>query len=115
MRRAFRAVGVLLVVAGVLGFFQNPVLGLFTVDLLHNLVHVTSGALTLLAARRGIGTMRTWGKALGLLYFSVAIAGFALPAGYLMGMMHLNLPDNLLHLALAAAFAYYGLLAPPRL
>lgn len=113
MRRVFRVVGVVLVGVGALGFFQNPVLGLFAVNLLHNIVHLASGALTLLAAHQGIGPMRTWANLLGLLYLIVAIAGFT--AGNLFGMMHLNIPDNLLHLALAVLFAYYGLLAPPRL
>ncbi|MGH9173960.1 MAG: DUF4383 domain-containing protein [Vicinamibacterales bacterium] len=115
MRRAYVAMGAALMFVGVLGFLHNPVLGLFQVNLLHNLVHVTSGALTLLAARHGIGAMRTWGKAFGLFYLALSIAGSTLPDGDLMGVLHLSLSDNLLHLALSGFFLYYGLLAPPRL
>jgi hypothetical protein len=106
--------GSVLLLAGVLGFFQNPLLGLFEVNAVHNVVHLASGALTLLAARQGIGAMRIWGKTFGLVYLAVAIAGWLAPGGDLFGLMHLNLPDNVLHVALAMVFLYFGLLAPPR-
>jgi hypothetical protein len=115
MRRPYRVVGAILLIAGFAGFWQNPVFGVFEVNLLHNVVHLASGALTLLAANRGIGAMRRWGKAFGAFYLLVAIAGFALADGNVMGVLHLNQPDNALHLGLAAFFLYCGLLAPPRL
>jgi hypothetical protein len=99
---------------GIAGFVMpSPLLGLFEVNALHNIVHLVSGALTLVAAAQGIGAMRTWGRLAGATYLGVAIAGFVEPD--LFGLMHLNLPDNLLHLALAAVFLYVGLIAPPKL
>lgn len=115
MRRPYLLTGALLVVFGIAGFFQDPLLGLFEVNPVHNLVHLVSGLFVLAAASYGIGTMRTCGKMLGLLYLALAIAGFALPAGDIFRVMHLNQPDNMLHLYLAGFFMYYGLLAPPRL
>ena len=115
MRSAYFVLGAFLIAAGILGFFQNPLLGRFPVNTAHNLVHLTSGAFTLMAAGQGIGEMRIWGKTFGLFYLAIAIAGFVFPGGDLFGVMHLNLADNLLHLGLSGIFLYYGLLAPPQL
>jgi hypothetical protein len=114
MRTIYLAIGSALVAAGLAGFVMpSPLFGLFEINTLHNIVHIASGALTLLAASQGIGAMRTWGRLLGPTYLALAILGFVEPD--LFGLMHLNLPDNLLHFALAAAFLYVGLIAPPKL
>ena len=105
MRLAYVLVGAMLVVAGVAGFVQQSVFGIFPVTAVHNVIHVVSGATAIQAARRGIGPMRTWGKALALLYLLVAVLGFVLPGG--------SLAHDLFHLALVIFFLYYSLLAPP--
>src|SRR5918995_3510901 len=115
MKSIFLVLGAVLVFVGILGFVMpSPLLGLFEVNALHNVIHLASGALTLFAATQGIGAMRTWGRLLGVVYLLVAILGFVMPEGDLFGLMHVNMPDNLLHVALALVFLYFGLLAPPR-
>ena len=114
MRKIFLLLGALLLLVGTAGFvLPRPVLGTFAVNTLHNIVHVASGVLTLIASTQGIGPMRTWGRAFGFAYLGLGIVGFIVPDVF--GLMHLNLADNLLHLALALPFLYVGLLAPPRL
>ena len=114
MKSIYLALGAVLVLLGILGFvMSSPLLSLFEVNTLHNIVHLASGALTLLAASQGIGAMRSWGRILGFIYLAVAIAGFVEPSLY--GLMPVNLPDNLLHVGLAAIFLYIGFLAPPTL
>lgn len=114
MRNIYFALGGVLVLVGVLGFVMpSPLRGLFEVNTLLNIIHLASGALTLLAASQGIGGMRTWGRICGLIYLAVAIIGFVDPSVF--GLMHVNLSDNLLHLGLAAGFLYVGFLAPPTL
>ena len=114
MRGIYRAIAVALVSAGMLGYFQNPVLGLFTANPYHNLLHVGSGLATLVAARRGILAMRRWGMLAGLIYSALAIVGFTSSRGNVFGLMHLDRPDNILHAVLAGIFLYYSWLAPPR-
>jgi hypothetical protein len=114
VKNIYFVLGGVLVLVGVLGFVMpSPLLGLFEVNTLHNIIHLVSGALTLLAASQGVGAMRTWGRIFGLVYLAVGIAGFVDPS--LFGVMHVNLPDNLLHIGLAAIFLYVGFLAPPTL
>jgi hypothetical protein len=112
VKNIYFALGSVLVLVGVLGFVMpSPLVGLFEVNTLHNIIHLASGAVTLLVASQGIGAMRTWGRIFGLIYLAVAIAGFVEPSLY--GLMHVNMPDNLLHVGLAAIFLYIGFLAPP--
>jgi hypothetical protein len=114
VKNIYFVLGGVLVLVGVVGFVMpSPLLGLFEVNTLHNIIHLASGALTLLAASQSIGAMRTWGRIIGLIYLAVAIAGVVDPS--LFGLMHVNLPDNLLHFGLAAIFLYVGFLAPPTL
>jgi hypothetical protein len=116
MKILYLVLGSVLVLVGILGFvLPTPLLGLFEVDMNHNIIHIASGALTLFAAMQGIGGMRLWGKIFGLVYLAVAILGFVIPGGDIFGLIHVNMPDNLLHLALAAVFLYVGFLAPPTL
>jgi uncharacterized protein DUF4383 len=113
MKNLYLLLGGVLVLVGLAGFvLPSPLLGLFEVNALHNIVHLATGGLTLLAATQGIGAMRMWGKILGAAYLVVGIAGFVSPDVF--GMMHVNAPDNLLHLALAVIYLYVGLIAPPR-
>ena len=113
MKNLYFVLGSVLVLVGVAGFVMpSPLLGLFEVNAFHNIVHLATGGLTLVAASQGIGAMRTWGKILGAVYLAVGIAGFVSPDMF--GLMQVNMPDNLLHLALAAVYLYVGLIAPPR-
>ena len=113
MKNIYLVLGSVLVLVGILGFVMpSPLLGIFEVNTLHNIIHLASGGLTILAATQGIGAMRTWGRVFGLVYLAVGILGFVDPN--LFGLMHVNMPDNLLHVALAAIFLYVGFVAPPR-
>lgn len=113
MKTLYLVVGSVLVLVGIVGFVMpSPLFGVFEVNALHNVIHLLSGALTILAATQGVGAMRTWGRIFGIVYLAVGIAGFVTPDLY--GLMHVNTPDNLLHIGLAAVFLYVGLIAPPR-
>lgn len=110
--------GWVLVLVGLWGFFQDPILGIFETGFLHNLVHLLSGAVLLAAAYINNGEhARTANLTLGLVYLVVVILGFATPA-LLQGIIDFGygdgganqttnvfaIPDNWLHLALAATF-----------
>jgi|SRR5919108_6241128 hypothetical protein len=113
MKNIYFVLGGVLVLVGILGFvLPSPLLGIFEVNMLHNIIHLASGALTILAATQGIGAMRTWGRVFGVIYLVVGIVGFVDPT--LFGLMHVNNPDNLLHIVLATIFLYVGFVAPPR-
>lgn len=112
-------VGAVLVVAGIVGFFYNAeftsdegvhdaVFGILDVNGWHNVVHIATGALGLVAFAAGAYAARAYAGVLGLVYGAVAVWGFILGDGEsILSIVPVNTEDNVLHLALGAV----GLLA----
>lgn len=100
-------IGIVLLIVGIVGFFHHPILGLFGVNLLHNGVHLLTGAIFLwagLASSAPVKKVNTW---LGVVYVLVAILGFFGLLTFLMvgGSMD---PDNFLHLGTGVVSALIG-------
>ena len=107
-------IGGTLVIAGIIGFFWSAsfgspgdvdeVLGLLGVNAWHNLVHIATGALGLLALRYGASGARTYAGLLGLVYVAIAVWGFILGAdGNLLGFIPVNTDDSVLHAIIGVA------------
>ena len=103
--------GATLVVAGVIGFFYTAdfgspgdvdgVLGILDVNGWHNVVHIATGVLGLLAVSYAA---RTYALGLGLVYVLVAIWGFIEgDGGAILGIVPVNTEDNILHLIIGVA------------
>jgi hypothetical protein len=101
--------GVVLLLVGLAGFVTGSPLLVFDVDPLHNIIHVVSGI-------AGLAMAGTYGKArlflivFGLVYGLVAVLGFA--TGSVLGLIMVNGPDNVLHIAIAAACLLVGFGSP---
>jgi uncharacterized protein DUF4383 len=104
-------IGAVLLVAGIIGFFYSssfgspgetdPVFGILEVNGWHNLVHIASGVLGLLAYSAGSAASRTYALAFGAVYLVVAIWGFVIGDGEsILGFIPVNTEDNILHLIL---------------
>jgi hypothetical protein len=104
-------VGAVLLVAGLIGFFYSAsfgspgdvdaVLGILDVNAWHNLVHILSGALGLLAFASGPRASRTYALAFGVVYIVVALWGFIIGSGdSILGFIPINTEDNILHVIL---------------
>lgn len=88
----------------------GDLLGVFQVNVLHNVVHLAVGALMIGAAVAGTRAARTANTAFGLIYLVLFVIGlFILGTGA--NIIALNAADNLLHLALGLALTAVGLLA----
>jgi hypothetical protein len=118
-------IGAVLVVAGIVGFFYSSsfgspgsvdeVVGLLDVNAWHNLVHVFTGALGLLAFAAGARAARTYALAFGAVYIVVAIWGFVIGSGEsILGFIPINTEDNILHVVLGALGIGAGLASPER-
>ena len=105
-------VGGALTIAGIIGFFydssfdtgssltSDAVFGVLDVNGWHNVVHLLTGLLGLAAAGYAA---RTYALGLGLVYFVVAIWGFAETSngfGVILDFLPVNTEDNILHLVL---------------
>ena len=112
--------GAVLLLIGILGFLVesnfdfgsdvegDTLLG-FEINGTHNLVHLASGALGLLAFRRR-DTARTFALAFGAVYLVVAIIGVA-QGDHVLGIIPVNGADHVLHFALAIAGLAAGFLS----
>lgn len=117
MARTFAlVVGIIFLAVGVLGFIPGVttgdglLLGIFAVDAVHNVIHLLVGALGVAAYYWD--RARLYCQGLGIVYLLVGILGF-IPAllfgdNMLLGLFHVNLADNLLHLVVGALAAYLG-------
>ena len=111
--------GVVFIVVALLGLFtdggmrmdtEDPglVLGLFPVNLLHNLVHLAFGVW-------GIAASRSWSASVqycrvgGVIYLVLALLGFVAPDGF--GLVPLGGNDIWLHVLLGVALAAVGFTA----
>lgn len=102
------------VAPGGMGMESDParaphVLGLFPVNLVHNVVHLLFGLWGLAASRSWSGA-RTYGRAGAAIYVVLAIVGFLSPSGF--GLVPLGGHDVWLHAVLAAGLAAIGFLGP---
>ncbi|HUQ85129.1 MAG TPA: DUF4383 domain-containing protein [Candidatus Limnocylindrales bacterium] len=105
-------VGVVILVVGLVGFVpplvpDGKVLGIFLVDPFHNIVHILTGALAIFASKSSESAARTYFKVFGVVYALVTVLGFTTGNG-LLGLIPVNGADNFLHLAIAAAYLYFG-------
>ena len=100
------AIGAILVLVGIIGFWNDPVFGIFEVDTLHNLVHLGTGAIMIWMAMSGMARLSA--QIFGVVYGLVAVLGLVLPGDMLLGLLEVNLHDDILHLVLAIVFLYAG-------
>jgi uncharacterized protein YacL len=121
LKKAATVVGAVFLLIGILGFVPGvtmesdgvkKLLGLFQVDATHNLIHILSG-LAFLAAAQKERWARLAFQVFGVVYALVTLIGFMVgEGGSVLGLFHVNLFDNILHLVLAAAFLYLGFATP---
>jgi hypothetical protein len=103
--------GVVYALVGILGFVNDPILGIFEVNALHNIVHLAVGAVWIFASNNA-ATAKTVNLAIGAVYLLLAFLGFV--AGDFMedlldiGSDNQALADNLLHLATGILGVYFG-------
>ncbi len=103
-----------LIAYSILGFFMNPILGIFAVDTLHNIVHLVSGILAIWFARQGDDKGAMYAKVFGIVYLLVAVLGFMqASSGKILGLLAINGADNILHVILAVVLLYVGFMMKP--
>jgi len=109
--------GIVFVLIGIAGFFVSSSMTVgnlmgFDVDIVHNLVHLLTGIVALIAVFTGWS--RLFNRIFGIIYFLIGLAGLFYPGlyfnGMLMGMMHVNAVDTGFHLiagAIAIVVGYF--------
>ena len=86
-------------------------LGLFPVNVLHNIVHLIFGIWGLIASRT-FSSAKSYCILTGSIYVFLVALGFLSPNGF--GLLPLGGYDPLLHIVLGAPLVYVGMTAKPR-
>ncbi|MEA2149593.1 MAG: hypothetical protein QOD69_1423 [Solirubrobacteraceae bacterium] len=119
------ALGAVLVVVGLIGFFVEPSFSVgdsaqrgtliaFDVNGWHNVVHLLSGVAGLALAGTA-ARARLFCIGYGIVYVVVTVLGFVVgDGGFLLSLIPINTADNLLHLAIAVTAIGIGLSSPAR-
>jgi hypothetical protein len=101
--------------AAAIGFVPNPLFGphgLFVADTAHNMVHPLTGVGFTVVALEGSRTSVVFMDVFGPIYLLVGVVGFLATGvggeGHLLGLVHVNTPDNFLHLGLGAVIGIAG-------
>ena len=105
-------IGVVFILAGILGFFQDPVLGILDVDLIHNIIHLATGILALVFTSQGEAQGRKFFLIFGIVYALVTVLGFVTGEGKILGLVSVNAADNYFHLVVTIVFLVIGLKKP---
>jgi hypothetical protein len=110
--------GAVFVVLGLAGFLVSgghhaagseggQLLGVFQVNLLHNVVHITVGAVMVAAGIVGTRQARTANTTIGVIYLALFVAGLFL-LDTAANILALNGADNVLHLVLGLVLTAVG-------
>ena len=118
IQRVAQVFGVVFILAAVAGFVAPggmgmeashesaaKALGIFPVNLLHNIVHLAFGIWGLVAAK-SFGAAKSYATIGGAIYLSLAVLGFVVPDGF--GLVPLGGNDIWLHLVLGGALLSFG-------
>lgn len=113
--------GIVFILIGILGFIPNPIIfdshdALFHADTVHSCVHIVSGVLFLLIGYAKPDFAPTFLKIFGAIYFLIGVIGIVNfgteGMGQVLGFLHVNGPDNILHIVLGVAIFIGGMIRP---
>ncbi len=128
-------IGILFVLIGAMGFIptfvQQPtaatempglsftmgagyLLGIFPINVLHNIVHLLVGGLGIFASL-SLGSARLYSGALAIFYGLLTVMGLFPPTQSTLGLIPIFGNDIWLHAVTAAIATYFGFLAKPDL
>ena len=98
---------------GILGFVPGVTkdgmyFGIFMVNTPHNILHIVSGTVFLVASVLGAGPARLWFQIFGTFYAAIALIGFVVGDGMIFGLISNNLYDAWGHAVLALGMLLIG-------
>src|SRR5437773_10614341 len=98
--------GVVFLLICILGFVpavapNEMLLNIFHVNAAHNAVHLLTGVIALVAGMAGVGASKTFFKIFGVVYGLVAVLGFVVGDGMLLGLISNIAADTWLDVGIA--------------
>lgn len=114
VQRVAQIFGVIFLIIGIAGFFfsmsmdEAMLLGMFPVNVAHNIVHLLFGLWGLAAARSFAGA-KSYAQIVGVLYLALAALGGVDPTGF--GLIPIGGNDIWLHAGIGLVLSYFGFTA----
>ena len=113
LKKAAMLFGVVFLLVGILGFVpgvtrDEMLLGIFHVNVAHNIVHLLSGAVALACGFASVSASRLYFRIFGVVYGLVAILGLVQGNTYLLGLISNNMADVWLHFAISITSLVLG-------
>jgi hypothetical protein len=114
VQRVAQIFGAIFLILGIAGFFfsasmeEGMLLGMFPVNIVHNIAHLLFGLWGLAAARSFAGA-KSYAQIAGILYLVLAVIGFVDPQTF--GLMPNYGNDIWLHALIGIVLAYFGFTA----
>jgi hypothetical protein len=113
LKKAARIFGYAFIAVGILGFVpgitnDGYLFGIFEVGVVHNIVHLLSGAVALWAGYSSEHASHLYFQIFGVIYALVAVIGIFYGDRPLLGIMAHNNADVVLHFIIAGAALYLG-------
>lgn len=87
---------------------DNHLLGIFHVNMWHNLIHIASGLVALICGAISGNAAKGYFQVFGIVYALVAILGFFNMDGPLLGYIAHNMADLILHIVIAVIALFLG-------
>ncbi|GAB2670604.1 DUF4383 domain-containing protein [Paenibacillus thermoaerophilus] len=106
---AARVIGAFFLMLGIVGLFTEHAFGMHF-DWLHTTMHLLIGGWGLWASVQESAS-QSFNRLLGVFVLALGALGFF--TGNLFGLMHLEMVENLIHLAVGAAATYVGFVLTP--
>ncbi|MFQ5639994.1 MAG: DUF4383 domain-containing protein [bacterium] len=101
-KQFLQIVGVVLIIAGVLGFMIPGIGSFLTFHTHHNILHLISGLALLYLRFKGTESVQRLGcQVFGIVYGAITIWGFLGHQSFLYLTLHLNTAYNIIHLAVS--------------
>jgi|TARA_Y100000310_G_scaffold109178_1_gene107604 hypothetical protein len=100
-----KVIGIIFLLVGILGFILGGSVFGFTVNTLHNIVHLLTGAVWAWAGFAAGAPVKKVNTHLGGIYLVVFLLGII----GLLGFLNVNGADNVLHLVVGGVSLYLGL------
>ncbi len=97
--------GAAMVLLGVVGFFNDPVLGFFETDVYLDSIYIVFGLVLLFM---GVKNAATGAKIVGFLALIVSILGFIPSTNTMLGFIETNINSSMLQVAMAVVLLYAG-------
>ncbi len=100
-------VGIVFLLLGIIGFFSNPILGVFATDTVLNIVYLLTGIFAIGFAWPSEASAKGFDKAVGVIYALIAIFGIFTPGPTVLGIMASNAADIWLQAIASIVLLYF--------